>query len=114
MNEFDPDYNIKENTLAMLKDLHELLRKMMLNIDRGDATEVRTMMAEIDTIKDELNVICQLHPRFPFNSIDVEKLTTRPRWTMARPLSDNLRMLIHYLEKRSYTKALEHLDEYDY
>ena len=90
----------------MLKNLHELLRNLMFNIDRGDTTAVTTAMAEIDTIKDELNVIGQLDAQYPIDSIDVEKLNSSP------PLSDNLRMLIHYLEKRSYTKALEHIDEY--
>ena len=92
--------------MDMLKNLHELLRNLMFNIDRGDTTGVTTAMAEIDTIKDELNVIGQLDAQYPIDSIDVEKLNSSP------PLSDNLRMLIHYLEKRSYTKALEHLDEY--
>ena len=97
--------------MVKLKNLHELLRNLMFNIDRGDTTAVTTAMAEIDTIKDELNVseytnIGQLDAQYPIDSIDVEKLNLSP------PLSDNLRMLIHYLEKRSYTKALEHLDEY--
>ena len=92
--------------MAMLKNLHELLRNLMFNINRGDTTGVPAMIAEIDTIKDELNVIGQLDAQYPIDSLDVEKLNSSP------PLSDNLRMLIHYLEKRSYTKALEHLDEY--
>ena len=92
----------------MLKDLHELLRKMMINIDRGDATAVMAVTADIDTIKDELNVIGRTGAQYPTDCIDVEKLNSSP------PLSDNLRMLIHYLEKRSYAQALDHLDEYDY
>ena len=75
----------------MLKDLHELLRKMMLNIDRGDATAVMAVMAEIDSIKDEL-------------SVNAEQLM---------PHSEDLGMIIHYLDKRSYAKALDHLDAYD-
>ena len=68
------------------------------------------VMAEIDTIKDELNVIGQLIDELPkpIDSIDVEKLNSSP------PLSDELRMLIHYLDKRNYAQALDHLDEYDY
>ena len=92
--------------MVMLKNLHELLRNLMFNINRGDTTGVPAMIAEIDTIKDELNVIGQLDAQYPTDSIDVEKLNSSP------PLSDNLRMLIHYLEKRSYTKALDHLDEH--
>ena len=91
----------------MLKDLHALIRKMMYNIDRGDATEVRTMMAEIDTIKDELNVIGQLDAQYPNGCINFEKIDSTPQ------LCDDLRMLIHYLERRSYTKALAHLENYD-
>ena len=90
----------------MLKNLHELLRNLMFNIDRGDTAGVTATMALIDSLKDELNVIGQLDAQYPIDSLDVEKLNSSP------PLSDNLRMLIHYLEKRSYTKALDHLDEH--
>jgi len=108
VNEFEPDYNIKEIILDILKDLQALIRKMMLNIDRGDTTLLSEHMAEIDSIKDELNLIGQLDAKYPLDPINFEKLNSTP------PLSDNLRMLIHYLEKRSYTKALDHLDGYVY
>ena len=80
----------------MLKNLHELLRKMMLNIDGGDAPAVMAVMAEIDSIKDELSVNAeQLMPHIATHDED-------------------LGMIIHYLDKRSYAQALDHLDEYDY
>ena len=92
----------------MLKDLHKILRNMMFNISSGDATLLTEQMAEIDSIKDKLNLIGQLDAQWPTDTIDFEATNSEP------PLSDELRMLIHYLEKRSYAKALDHLDKYDY
>ena len=92
----------------MLKDLHKILRNMMFNISSGDATLLTEHMAEIDSIKDKLNLIGQLDAQWPTDTIDFEAKNSAP------PLSDGLRMLIHYLEKRSYTKALYHLDEFGY
>ena len=92
----------------MLKDLHKILRNMMFNISSGDGTLLTEQMAEIDSIKDKLNLIGQLDAQLPTDTIDFEAINSEP------PLSDELRMLIHYLEKRSYTKALYHLDEFGY
>jgi len=92
----------------MLKDPHKILRNMMFNISSGDATLLTEQMAEIDSIKDKLNLIGQLDAQWPTDTIDFEATNSEP------PLSDELRMLIHYLEKRSYTKALYHLDEFGY
>ena len=92
----------------MLKDLHKILRNMMFNISSGDGTLLTEQMAKIDSIKDKLNLIGQLDAQWPSDTIDFEATNSEP------PLSDELRMLIHYLEKKSYTKALYHLDEFGY
>ena len=82
--------------MAVLKDLHVLIRKLMFNIDRGDTAAVTAMIKKIDSIKDELSVnAAQLLPHIATHGED-------------------LGMIIHYLDNRSYAKALDHLDEYDY
>ena len=93
--------------MVMLKNLKELLRNMMVNISDGNTTLLSEQMAEIDSIKDELNVIGQLGAQYPNGCINFEKIDSTPQ------LCDDLRMLIHYLERRSYTKALAHLENYD-